>query len=146
LAQLAGPEIVARVRLPATARRLLDVGGGHGMYSVLFCRRYGALAATGFDTPRALETARDTVRAHQLEGRVTLQPGDFMTGNLGEGYDAALLFNIIHGLAPQDNAALFERVSRALRPGGQIIIAEQLAGTAPLPIAGTINALLRLSY
>src|SRR5262245_42300285 len=37
-ARLIADEIVAKIRLPATAQRLLDVGGGHGTYSIALCR------------------------------------------------------------------------------------------------------------
>ena len=36
VARMTADEVVARVKLPPTARRLLDVGGGHGLYSVRF--------------------------------------------------------------------------------------------------------------
>ena len=86
-------EALADAPLPAGARRLLDVGGGHSAYSVAFCRRYPALAATVLDRPPALNTARANVTSAGLLERLTLQAGDFLAGDLGEGYNVALIFN-----------------------------------------------------
>ena len=49
LAMTLGREIVTRVRLPPGATQLLDVGGSHAAYSVLFCRKYADLHATIVD-------------------------------------------------------------------------------------------------
>src|SRR5207244_7005539 len=46
LAMALGGEVVNRVKIPAGATQLLDVGGSHAAYSVLFCRKYPALNAT----------------------------------------------------------------------------------------------------
>lgn len=35
-----GPDIIKKVNLPKGATRLLDVGGGHGMFSIQFCHAY----------------------------------------------------------------------------------------------------------
>jgi hypothetical protein len=45
------------------------------------------------DRPQALNTARATVTSAGLLDRITLQAGDFLADDLGEGYDVALLFS-----------------------------------------------------
>jgi hypothetical protein len=52
-------------------------------------------------------------------------PGRF---NLGNGYDVALLFNIIHGNLPTRNTELLQKVASALNPGGVVVILDQLTG------------------
>lgn len=146
LAGFAGPEILKLAPLPPTARRLLDIGGGHGRYALAYLARYPHLIATVFDSPRALEAARASVAAAGMGGRVLLQPGNFLADDLGAGYDAALLFNIVHGFEPEQNQALVARAAGALAPGGVLILAEQLAGRAPTPAANATKALLGLSY
>jgi 16S rRNA G1207 methylase RsmC len=134
------------VQLPDAARRLLDVGGGHAMYSVALCQKYPQLSAVVFDSPQALATGRANIVRAGLADRVTVQTGNFFRDDLGGGYDAALLFNIIHGCSPDQNIELFRQAARALNPGGQLIVLEQLAGRALLPIGNAINGLLGLSY
>lgn len=127
-ARLGLDEITRKLKLPPTARRLLDVGGGHGMYTLALCRRYPNLTATIFDGPQALQAARANIAAGHLGDRVTTQEGNFVQDELGRGYDVALLFHIIHGLSPDQNTALLARVEQTLQPGGLVVIADQLAG------------------
>jgi hypothetical protein len=146
IAGFAGETIIKLAPLPATARRLLDIGGGHGRYALAYLQRYPALRATIFDSPRALTAAQASVAAAGLGERVTLQAGNCLADDLGRGYDAALLFNIVHGFAAEQNQALVARAAGALGPGGVLVVAEQLAGRAPTPAANASKALLGLSY
>jgi SAM-dependent methyltransferase len=145
-ARLIGPEIVRKVKLPPTARRLLDVGGGHAMYSIALCRRYTHLSATVFDSAEALKVARVNIDAASLQDRIRVHEGDFLRDELGSGYDVALVFNIVHGFSPEQNVALLRSVAAALNAGGVVVIAEQVAGKAPGPTAGAQARLLGLSY
>jgi SAM-dependent methyltransferase len=146
VARLTGDEIVGKVKLPSTARRLLDAGGGHGVYSIAFCRRYPDLAATIFDLPGAVAVGREIVEAEDMNARVTTQEGDLLRDDLGTGYDVVLLFNIVHGFRPDQNRLLLGKVAAALKPGGQLIIMEQFAGRAPTPMAEAVAQILGLSF
>lgn len=126
-ARLSADEVVSRVTLPPGAQTLLDVGGGHGLYSVRFCQRYAGLSATVLDWPQALAAAERTVAAEGIGDRVRLQAGDLWRDDLGSGYDIALLFNIVHMYPPEKNRALIERVSGALKTGGVLVIMDQVA-------------------
>ena len=117
-------EILRLVRLPAGGRRLLDIGGGHAAYAMAFCRQYPSLTATVFDRPQALNTARANIAGAGLQDRIALQAGDFLSEALGEDYDVALLFNIVHGFSDAQNRALVKRGAQALRPGGRLVLAE----------------------
>ncbi len=141
VARMAADEVVARVKLPPMACRLLDVGGGHGLYSVKFCRRYPNLSATVFDLPPAVEVARETIAAEGMGGRVTAQAGDVWLDDLGTGYDVVLLFNLVHAYLPDKNTELLRKISGALNQGGLIVIMEQIAGKV---FGATATALARL--
>ena len=145
-ARLVGPEIVRNIKLPVTARRLLDVGGGHAMYSIALCRRYPHLSATVFDSAEALSVARANINAARLQKRIRVHEGDFLRDDLGCGYDVALVFNIVHGFSPEQNVALLRSVAAALNRGGLVVIVEQVAGKAPGPTADALARMLGLSY
>ncbi|NMB88832.1 MAG: methyltransferase, partial [Chloroflexi bacterium] len=86
------PVIAAALALPADRPlRLIDVGGGHGGYSIALAQRYPLLRATVFELPRVVPVAREIIAQAGLAERVTVQEGDFQTGSLGSGYDVALL-------------------------------------------------------
>ena len=141
LARLTADDIVAKVRLRAGARRLLDVGGGHGLYSIKFCHRYPELSATVFDLPEGLEVTPTTIAAEGMEDRVSMQAGDFWIDSLGTGYDVVLLFNIVHANLPARNVELLQKVARALNPGGLVVILDQLTDKV---LGGTSRAFAAL--
>lgn len=127
IAQTAAPEIVSKTRLPRDARRLLDIGGGHGLYAIEFCRIHKDLSAAIFDLPPALEIASRTIAAEDMAGRVSTIEGDLQRDDFGSGYDVVLLFNILHCFRAEENADLLQRISRAMAPGGTVAVLEQTA-------------------
>jgi len=141
VARMAADEVVARIKLPATARLLLDVGGGHGLYSIRLCQRHRNLSATVFDLPPALLVARQTIAAEEMEHRVRVQEGDFWVEPVGKGYDVILLFNVIHAYSPRENIELLRKLCGALTEKGLIVVMEQIAGEG---LGRTAKVLARL--
>lgn len=111
---------------PASASRLLDVGGGPGSYTRAFLEAVPAANATLFDKPEVIEIAREHLSRAGLLGRVTLVGGDFEQDELPGGHDLALLSAIIHQNSPSQNLALYRRAFRALAPGGRIVIRDHI--------------------
>lgn len=139
-------EVAAAVDVPDGATRLLDVGGGHGLYAIDLCRRHPGLGATVFDVPAALEAVADEVAASDVGERVTLVGGDYTTDDLGSDYDVALLFNVVHAHDAAANQELFERVATALAPGGHIAVLDQLEGSARMPVGRSGLGFVGLTY
>jgi 2-polyprenyl-3-methyl-5-hydroxy-6-metoxy-1,4-benzoquinol methylase len=146
IARMEADEVFAKVRVPAAARRLLDVGGGHGLYSIRFCRRHSCRSATVIDLAPALEVARETIAAEGMGGRVTTQVGDVWRDDFGAGYDVVLLFNLIHAYWSDQNTALLRKIAYALNPGGLIVIMEQMAGQVLGSAATALARLKALNY
>jgi hypothetical protein len=145
IARMTSESIVSKVKLPPTARQLLDVGGGHGLHAINFCRRYPQLSATIFDWPQALEITREVVACEAMEGRVTTQAGDFWQDGLGSGYDVALVFNIVHGYQADQNVELLRKVAAALNRSGTVVIFDQVVGRAMGPTARAVASLQGLN-
>lgn len=139
-------DVVKGLSIPSGEKKLLDVGGGHGMYAIALCQKHPQLQATIFDSPQALNTGAVSIQKEGLQNRVTAQEGNFFTDELGSGYDVILLFNIIHGLSPEQNIALLEKAKRALVQGGQVVILEQLQTKSPLPLTSKVSSILGMSY
>ena len=113
-AETAGPSVVKKLTLPDEPTRLLDVGGGHGTYSILMCQRYPRLEATILDFYAGLETARHKLENHPMASRITLQKGDMWKASWGEGYDMILLFNVLHQHDLETNVKLLQKVNLLL--------------------------------
>ena len=114
-------ETVAQIQ-PGAARNLLDVGGGAGTYAMAFLREMPAMRATLFDFPAIAAIAREQFQAAGLGERTACVAGDYLKDELPEGHDIALLSAVIHQHGPEENAALYAKVYRALNPGGRIVI------------------------
>jgi SAM-dependent methyltransferase len=130
LARLSAGEVAARIRLPAGARRVLDVGGGHGWYSAELCRRHPRLTATVLDLPGSARVGREIIAAAGMGDRIRHVEGDALTADLGTGFDLVLCFNLVHHLSAEQVPALFARVGDALVPGGSLAVMDAFADPA----------------
>lgn len=130
LATTLGGEIAYRVRVPAGSTQLLDVGGSHAGYSVLFCRKYPALHATILDLPAGIEAGQRTAKQMQLEERISFVCGDIVKDDFAtlfaQSFDVALYFHIAHLLPPDLNAMILAKVAERLRPGGMLVFVDQV--------------------
>lgn len=106
----------------AGVRRMLDIGGGSGAYSIAFAEANPELRAEVLDLAPVVEIARRHIREARLEQRVTARVGDLTRDDFGGGYDLALLSSICHMLDEEQNRGLLRRVHQALAPGGRVVI------------------------
>lgn len=131
LARLSAAEVARKLPLPPAPRALLDIGGGHGLYSARLVERYPTLTATVLDLPGSAAIGREIIAAAGLSDRVRFRDGDATTADLAAhadgGYDAVLCFNIVHHLTPEDTTALFRRIGDALKPGGIVAVLDVFA-------------------
>jgi hypothetical protein len=123
-------EVVSRVRIPHSPKKMLDVGGSHGLYCVEFCRKHPALKATVLDWPIGLENARLTLAQEtDVAGRIDLLECDFEQENVPKGdYDFIFLGNIIHGLGEAGNERLFDKIAAASSNVATVSILDQYSG------------------
>lgn len=122
---LAGPAgALSRAFDFSTHRRLLDVGGGTGSWTIATARNYPHLEATVLDRPLVVEVARERVAAAGLASRVTVVAGDAMAEELPPGHDVFLVANLMHYWSPEGNAALLARIRRAAPAGGRLLLAD----------------------
>lgn len=124
-------EVVGKIELPEGAQRMLDVGGSHGLYTVAFCRKYPDLHGTILDWPIGLEAAERTLEENpDVADQIDLVARDFEREELPKGYDFALLGNIVHGLSPEGNRELFNRLADSTTDIGAVGIVDQLSGVS----------------
>jgi predicted O-methyltransferase YrrM len=111
---------------PGTSRRMLDVGGAMGTYTLAFLAASQHLQATLFDRPPVVEMARKVLDEAGVLDRVTLVPGDFYVDPLPTGHDLVFVSAIIHQNSPAENVKLFRKVFEALVPGGRIVVRDHV--------------------
>lgn len=144
-ASLLVDDVTDAVSVPDGDSRLVDVGGGHGLYTIELCRRHPNLTATIFDLPGAVESLDGDV-PDDVADRIRTRTGDYLADDLGDGYDLALLFNVVHAHDPAENTALFERVADSLAPNGRIVLLDQWEGTGRTPVSRAGLRFVALTY
>ena len=122
------PEISRKVKLPKQASKLLDLGGNHGLYSIALCRLQPQLQAVVLDGEPVRKYTDEYISKAQMQTRVHFQAGDFLQDQLPGGQDVVLLFNIIHMFGEAENINLLQRIGKALNPGGQVLVFDQING------------------
>ena len=124
--------LARRMPVPDGARDMLDIGGSHGYFSVVLCRKHPQLQATVLDLPDAVTHARPLLEREGMGERVTLRAGNALTDDLGEGaFDLIIVFSLVHHFDEATNRSFVSRAARALRPGGLLVIGDALRPSAP---------------
>jgi acetylserotonin N-methyltransferase len=117
---------VAESDLFASTRRLLDVGGCSGVFSIALAERHPALSCTIMDLPTVCELTPDYIKARQLEDRIDTYAADMFRDPWPQGYDAVFLSNIFHDWRPATCLALAQHAFGVLPAGGTINLHEML--------------------
>lgn len=131
---------------PGSARRLLDVGGASGTYTLAFLKACPELRATLFDRPPVIGLARERLQEAGVLDRIHLVAGDFYRDPLPGGHDLVFLSAIIHQNSPEENVALFRKAFAALEPGGRVVIRDHvLSPDRTLPRRGALFAVNMLA-
>jgi precorrin-6B methylase 2 len=97
-------------------KKLLDLGGGHGLYAIAFAGMNEKLQAFVFDLPPVTKETRYFIEKYGAS-RVDIIPGDFFKDEIGSEYD--LIFSSFNpgGKVP----SLIPKIAEALNPGGVFV-------------------------
>jgi len=107
-------------------RRLLDVGGGSGCFSVALAQTYPKLRCTIMELPTMCEVALEYVAAAGVSDRVDARAVDMFREPWPEGYDALFFSNVFHDWSFETCAELTQKAFEALPASGRIYLHEIL--------------------
>jgi predicted O-methyltransferase YrrM len=135
------------------ATKLLDVGGGTGIYTIALLQQNPHLTAIVLDRPEVLKVADEMRQEYGVEDRLQLVEGDmFADRDSNNGYsndcDAVLLSNILHDWDVPQCRQLVQRCADCLPTGGSLYIHDVFLNDeldGPLPIALYSAALFTLT-
>jgi (2Fe-2S) ferredoxin/predicted O-methyltransferase YrrM len=116
-----GPMVVRAVGVEGI-RRMLDVGGGSGAYSIAFAQAKNDLQADIFDLPTVVLLAQRHIDEAGLKDRVRTRTGDLRVDSFGSGYDLVFISAICHMLTPAENVEMLKKAFDALSPSGRGVI------------------------
>ncbi len=113
-------EFARKCPVPGQARRMLDIGGAHGLHVRALMERYPGLSADILDLPGALK-----VQQYAGEDKITLIPGNVVETDLGAGrYDLVVMSSLAHHFSSDENRRIAGKVAEALTPGGVYVVNE----------------------
>ncbi len=115
------PVLAAQLPLPDVSR-LVDVGGGTGLYSLALLRANPALRAIVWDRPEVLRIAAEFAASSGVADRLELVTGDFFADAYPAGVDAVLLSNILHDWDVPACREILRRAAAALPVGGRLFV------------------------
>ncbi|SPF47074.1 hypothetical protein SBA4_3630012 [Candidatus Sulfopaludibacter sp. SbA4] len=108
--------LVVRAVGAENVRRMLDVGGGSGAYSIAFVRANPALRADILDLAAVEPIASRHIQEANVADRVHVRAGDLRSGLLGEAYDLVFVSAICHMLSPRRISTCCAAAARRCRP------------------------------
>lgn len=122
----------------SSAKRLLDIGGGHGLYAIAACQQNPNLKAVVFDKPHVIDLTREFIRAYGMESRITVQGGDILKDEPGNGYDIVIISHLLYKFRA-DLPSIFAKVASSLKPHGLFVSNHWFCG----PVCGEGSAGVR---
>jgi predicted nicotinamide N-methyase len=116
-------------------RKLIDLGGGSGCYSIVAAESYPELRAEVLDLPPVVAVTREYLEQNGVSDRVTASACDFTTEALPRDADVAIMASNLPQYNREIIAGVIERVYEALLPGGEFhLIGEILDDDGSGPI------------
>jgi len=107
----------------SAARKLVDVGGGHGVLLTTILKANPALRGILFDLPQVAEGAKMKIEAAGLASRCEAVGGDFFQ-TVPSGADATIIKSVIHDWDDARSLAILQNCHRAMAPHGKLLLVE----------------------
>jgi len=127
---IAGMHRNARERAPlvvkalgtAGVRRILDLGGGSGAYSIAFAQACPDVKCEILDLPEAVPLTAEYISRASVSAQIGICAGDILHDQFGSGYDIVMLNAICHMFSEEQNREIFRRAHEALAPNGRLAV------------------------
>ncbi|MFY9629824.1 MAG: methyltransferase [Methylocystis sp.] len=108
---------------------LMDVGGGEGAFVAAAAVRWPRLDLKLLDLPPVAERARAKLAGQEFGARIEIVGVNFLRDPLPRGADTASLIRVLHDHDDESALVVLRAVFAALPVGGELLIAEPMAGT-----------------
>ncbi len=103
-------------------KKMLDLGGGSGAFTMQFIETHPEIEAVIFDQPDVIQLTKVYAENFALKNKISFIEGDYLKDNIGNHYDLILLSSIVHINSFDENKMLIKKCSDALNKNGQLII------------------------
>jgi predicted O-methyltransferase YrrM len=119
-------------------RRVLDIGGGSGIYACALVAAHSNLTALVLDQAPVDRIATTLVHERGFADRVGVMASDFLSDALPDGCDVHLFSNVLHDWDVPEVRRLLASSYASLVPGGLLVIHDAFINadkTGPIPVA-----------
>ncbi|HEY1967828.1 MAG TPA: methyltransferase [Pseudonocardia sp.] len=127
------------------ARRLVDVGGGHGTLVAAMLRRYPELTGVVFDQPAVVAGADRTLDEAGVSDRARTVGGDFFE-SVPAGGDVYLLSMILHDWDDRHSLRILTNIRSAMAPGGRLLVIDPVLPEDDSPHIGKFTDIYMLMH
>ncbi len=103
-------------------RRILDLGGGSGAYSIAFAKASLDVQCEILDLPEVLPLTAEYVNKAGISKQIHLRAGNMLHDDFGSSYDIVMLNAICHMFSEDQNMDIFRRARKALAPHGRLVV------------------------
>lgn len=104
----------------AGRKNMLDIGGGHGLYSIFLTKKHKGLRSRIIELPGVVSVAREFIEKYDARDQVVIEACDYHDFQPKESYDVMFLSNILGDR--QDMEWLLSRSFEMLESGGVAIV------------------------
>ncbi|WP_020696706.1 methyltransferase [Reyranella massiliensis] len=120
-------------------KKLLDLGGGSGAYSIVATKTYPGLKAIVLDLPPVAVVADEYIAANDAADRVSTLPGDFTSTEFPSGVDVVVMASNLPQYEPALIRLVVKKAFAALEPGGEMhLIGETLHDDRSGPLSAAL--------
>ena len=110
----------------SNCKKILDVGGGPGTYSVLIAKDNPEVNCTVLDLPEVAKIAGELIAEQGMAERVKTLPGSYREIAFPDGNDAVNFFGVLHQESPESICKLFKKAYDSLNDGGTVNVMDMM--------------------
>ena len=111
----------------ASAKTVVDVGGGNGAFLAGLLARHRAQQGTLLDLPHVVAGAPAVLKAAGVEARCTVVRGSFFDGEvMPQGADLYLVKTVLPGWPDEEAAVILGNIRAAMGPGSRLVLLEAM--------------------
>jgi predicted nicotinamide N-methyase len=128
-------------------KKMLDLGGGSGAYSIVATKTFPGLTAIVLDLPPVAVVAGEYIAANGAGDRVSTLPGDFTRTPFPQGVDVVVMASNLPQYEPELIRLVVGKAFEALVPGGEMhLIGETLHDDRRGPLSAALWGLNEAVY
>lgn len=136
---------VARLDGFSGFQKMLDLGGGHGIFTLYFVDAHPTMTGVVFDRPAVTQVADSFIEEYGTKERVRVVAGNYLADDIGSDYDLIWASSTLN-FARMELDLLVAKIHSALKPGGYFLAFQDgltHERTKPDVTLGFLSAVLR---